>query len=216
MYFQYFRSLDADIPERTLNRWKSRARIHEESLRSDNENDHRIPEYQNNDDYNNVHADEDDQNSLHSVYDLENTDEFDLRSEEDISEDLNESIKELLKKDDKEYSEIDLYGALLSLFFSCKISQAAFPIILSFVELISDVEVPKDFNECGNSFLKLLNEQKIAVSKRWFCKSCDVEVSVNVDENSNIEENFNFEGHLTIKKNKSRRRIRMCSICNNK
>jgi len=185
-------------------------------LRSDNENDDRIPEYQNNDDYNNVHADEDDQNSLHSVYDLENTDEFDLRSEEDISEDLNESIKELLKKDDKEYSEIDLYGALLSLFFSCKISQAAFPIILSFVELISDVEVPKDFNECGNSFLKLLNEQKIAVSKRWFCKSCDVEVSVNVDENSNIEENFNFEEHLTIKKNKSRRRIRMCSICNNK
>ena len=216
MYFQYFCSLDADIPERTLNRWKSRARIHEESLRSDNENDHRIPEYQNNDDYNNVHADEDDQNSLHSVYDLENTDEFDLRSEEDISEDLNESIKELLKKDDKEYSEIDLYGALLSLFFSCKISQAAFPIILSFVELISDVEVPKDFNECRNSFLKLLNEQKIAVSKRWFCKSCDVEVSVNVDENSNIEENFNFEEHLTIKKNKSRRRIRMCSICNNK
>ena len=216
MYFQYFRSLDADIPERTLNRWKSRARIHEESLRSDNENDHRIPEYQNNDDYNNVHADEDDQNCLHSVYDLENTDEFDLRSEEDISEDLNESIKELLKKDDKEYSEIDLYGALLSLFFSCKISQAAFPIILSFVELISDVEVPKDFNECRNSFLKLLNEQKIAVSKRWFCKSCDVEVSVNVDENSNIEENCNFEEHLTIKKNKSRRRIRMCSICNNK
>ena len=216
MFFQYFRSLDADIPERTLNRWKSRARIHEESLRSDNENDDRIPEYQNNDDYNNGHADEDDQNSLHSVYDLENTDEFDLRSEKDISEDLNESIKELLKKDDKEYSEIDLYGALLSLFFSCKISQAAFPIILSFVELISDVEVPKDFNECGNSFLKLLNEQKIAVSKRWFCKSCDVEVSVNVDENSNIEENFNFEEHLTIKKNKSRRRIRMCSICNNK
>ena len=219
MYFQYFRSLDAEIPQSTLNRWKKRARIHEESLRNNNEFDHGIREYQKSDDNNHNGSEDEDQNSFHSGYDIENNDDFDLQNEDEyeyVNKDLNESIKELLKKDDKDYSELDLYGALLSLFFSCKISQAAFPIILSFVELISDVEVPKDFNECGNSFLKLLNEQKIAVSKRWFCKSCDVEVSVNVDENSNIEENCNFEEHLTIKKNKSRRRIRMCSICNNK
>jgi hypothetical protein len=28
MYFQYFRSLDAEIPQSTLNRWKKRARNH--------------------------------------------------------------------------------------------------------------------------------------------------------------------------------------------
>jgi hypothetical protein len=128
MYFQYFRSLDAEIPQSTLNRWKKRARIQEESLRSNNEYDHGIREYQKSDDNNdNGYDDEDeDQNTFHSVYEIENNDEFDLQNEdEDVNEDL-KSIKELLKKDDKDYSELDLYDALLSLFFSCKISQAAF------------------------------------------------------------------------------------------
>ncbi len=67
---------------------------------------------------------------------------------------------------------------------------------MSFVELVSDVEVPKNFTDCGNSFLKLLGDQKIVISKRWYCKSCNVEVHVNDDEDSNIEETLNGEIQL--------------------
>jgi hypothetical protein len=160
-YFKYLFSSDETIPKRMLNKWK-KCKIKTET--SNYEED------QINGEDNQINY-EDDQITNSST---DNDDKFEL--ENGSTNDLNDSIKNLLN--DKDFSKIDLYGALLSLFFSSKLSQSAFSLVLNFVELISEMDAPKDFDDCGNTFLKLLSEQKIAYSKKWFCKSCNLEVSL--------------------------------------
>ena len=165
-YFKYLYSPNTPIPRKSLYRLKKRSIIQATETETGKTND--------------------DSNNDQTVDDFENDNEFELHDEdlednyqnleEENHKDLHDSIKQLLNKDDNNYSKTDLYAALLSLFFSSKLSQSAFSIVLNFIELVSDMDVPKDFNDCGNRFLKLVGEQSIAFSKKWFCKSCNVEV----------------------------------------
>ena len=57
-------------------------------------------------------------------------------------------------------------------------TQSAFSIIVDFIKLISDAKIPKNFNDCGNTFLELVGDEKINFSKKWFCKTCNEAVII--------------------------------------
>jgi hypothetical protein len=168
-YFKYLFSSDDTIPKRMLNKWKRR-KVQTETSNYDDD--------QINGEDDQINGEEDQINGEDDQINNSLTDNDDkLEQENGSTNDLNDSIKSLLH--DKDFSKIDLYGALLSLFFSSKLSQSAFSLVLDFVELISEMDAPKDFDDCGNTFLKLIGEQKIAYSKKWYCKSCNLEVNLN-------------------------------------
>jgi hypothetical protein len=101
-YFKYLFSSDDTIPKRMLNKWKRR-KVQTETSNYDDDQ---------------INGEDDQINNS-----LTNNDDK-LEQENGSTNDLNDSIKSLLH--DKDCSKIDLYGALLSLFFSSKLSVSFF------------------------------------------------------------------------------------------
>ena len=94
---------------------------------------------------------------------------------------ISETLKDLLYQAEEDaeknstYNQVDLCAALLALFFSSILTQSAFSIVLELTTIITDLEIPKDFDSCANLFLKSVNIKKIDYSKKWFCDNCNTE-----------------------------------------
>ena len=170
-YFKYLYSEDVEVPRRTLSRWKKRAR----SLERDNNIEEE--DFPNDFSVNNLNKSYDATNLIDDNQIDSHEEDFIEDSIEDSIEDLNFSIRELFTGEET-FNQTDLYAAFLSLFFSSKLSQSSFSIVVGFVKLISDLQVPKNFDDCGNTFLKLVNDKAIKSSKIWFCLECNKKVEL--------------------------------------
>ena len=98
-------------------------------------------------------------------------------------EDDSSKLKEIIfnQSEDDAYNEVDLSAALLSMFFSSKLTQSAFVVVLEFTKLFSKVNVPKDFNACA----KILHKEydnSIEYTKVWYCSFCDIKVGLKYNK----------------------------------
>jgi hypothetical protein len=175
-YFQYLNSDDLPIPKTTI--WNKRKRKNEDVDHENNVLEVSTPD-NNLEDNNN----DDDQNNQ----------EIDSNNSQ-ISETLRNLLCEAeeFAEKNRNFNQTDLCAALLALFFSSKITQSAFSVVLNFTTIVTDLEIPKDFDSCANMFLKSLNIKKIDYSKKWFCDNCN-KVTIPVHQKQ-----------------------RMCQICFNK
>ena len=82
--------------------------------------------------------------------------------------------KDSANKPDK----IEMACALLAAFFGGKMTQHALSLVLKFVNILTNGELPKRFDELSKIILSK-NEDKIKYNKKWYCCICKIFVSTD-------------------------------------
>ena len=63
------------------------------------------------------------------------------------------------------------------MFFNTNITQASFSDVMKTFQMITNLKLPTSFNSCAKKLLNFFGE-KIDYSKKWFCVSCELFVTI--------------------------------------
>lgn len=83
-----------------------------------------------------------------------------------VEEELDESIDKIA-----DINREELYGALLSMFYDCKMTQTALETNLKLFKVLFQGEFPNNFNQLSN-FVLNSNNDSIVYKKKWHCYIC--------------------------------------------
>ena len=167
-YFKYFFD-DSDIPKQTLHDYNNKRN----KRKSDDTDTYLVNEDKildiSNENSENINSSPNFYESDEHPTQAKNEDENENENIIDVSDLLNEN---------EDFNEVDLSAALLSMFFSCKLTQSAFVTVLQFSKILSKANIPKDFDGCAKILLKEYGN-RIDFQKIWYCTFCNQKVNLS-------------------------------------